>query len=46
MNDGNDIGTDPSVAIDDISITAGNTLPVELVNVKAKIRCLGTKLIG
>lgn len=46
VNDGNGIGTDPSVAIDDISITAGNTLPVELVNVKAKIRCLGTKLIG
>lgn len=44
MNDGNGIGTDPSVAIDDISITAGNTLPVELVNVKAKNTVSGNQI--
>jgi hypothetical protein len=34
-NDGNGVGTDPSVAIDDIVITSSNPLPVELVNVAA-----------
>ncbi len=33
-NDGNGIGTDPSVAIDDVSITSSMPLPVELVNVQ------------
>ena len=35
INDGNGIGTDPSVAIDDISISAGIVLPVELANFRA-----------
>lgn len=36
INDGNGVGTDPSVAIDDISISSVTPLPVDLVNVTAK----------
>ena len=43
-NNGNGVGTDPSVAIDDISITASATLPVELVNVSAKETRLGNEI--
>lgn len=35
INDGNGIGTDPSVAIDDISIGSGIILPIELANFHA-----------
>ncbi len=43
-NDGNGVGTDPSVAIDDISITASVTLPVELVNAEAKETRFGNEI--
>lgn len=43
-NDGNGVGTDPSVAIDDISITAGNVLPVELASIQAENIDQGNKI--
>lgn len=43
-NDGNGIGTDPSVAIDDISITASVILPVDLVHVAANETRLGNEI--
>ncbi|XOV66197.1 MAG: T9SS type A sorting domain-containing protein [Fluviicola sp.] len=43
-NDGNGIGTDPSVAIDDITVTASVVLPVELVNVAAQESDFGNEV--
>jgi len=43
-NDGNGIGTDPSVAIDDISISSSMPLPVELVEVRATKTKFGNEI--
>jgi Secretion system C-terminal sorting domain len=43
-NDGNGIGTDPSVAIDDITVTYATTLPIELTDLRATKKNLGNSI--